>query len=153
MTAYRNMIPQTSISPVSTILKRGQKKLQWIDRWSLKKPLFYLQTGLCCSHSSTVLIYLSVTAAAAQIQVAKVFFTFSPQWKAAKRRKIDIKREESGDVLDQRARLQPLKGSLALHLGCPCLPFCPLNTLDILRWRSKAQERREAALWGCKSTV
>lgn len=34
----------------------------------------------------------------------------------------------------------------------PCLAFCPLSVLDILWWRSKAQER-DVSVCGCQGTM
>lgn len=57
------------------------------------------------------------------------------------------------NVLDQRAQRQRGKGLLALHFLCLCLAICPLNALDILWRRSKAQERDVGRMWVSRYNV
>lgn len=61
------------------------------------------------------------------------------------------KHAKSRNVLDQRAQLQREQGFLALHFFF--VAFCPLNVLDILRRRSKAQERDVACMWVSRYNV
>lgn len=101
--------------------------------------------------TSTVLIHPSAAATvAARIKnesAAKVPLTFFTS------REKNNMQEVKKRIGSERTAAARKKGSLALHFLCLCLAFCLLNTLDILRRRSKAQERDVGCMWVSRYNV